>query len=205
MKKINKNSKIFYNDCLFKFGNTPKGLNWKNKSSQLLRIKIFSNIGQIDNHSIHDFGCGFGDFYTYLKKNFKNFDYIGTDISSKMISIAKKKQIKNRFFIYDLINSKFRSQLVKDFVVSSGVFTVKNNVSNKDWLKYVIEGATKMFRYSKKGIAFNLMTSEVDFKDKNLFYMDPVILLKILEKNLSSKIKIINSYNLWEYTVFIYR
>ena len=205
MKKIAENSKNFYNDCLFKFGNTAKGLNWKNKSSQLLRFKIFSNIGQIDNHSIHDFGCGFGDFYTYLKKNFKNFDYIGTDISSKMISIAKKKQIKNRFFIYDLINSQFRSQLVKDYVVSSGVFTVKNNVSNKDWLKYVIEGATKMFRYSKKGIGFNLMTSEVDFKDKNLFYMDPVILLKILEKNLSSKIKIINSYNLWEYTVFIYR
>ena len=143
-------------------------------------------------------------FYTYLKKNL-NFDYIGTDISSKMISIAKKKQIKNRFFIYDLINSKFRSQLVKDYVLSSGVFTVKNKISNKDWLKYVIEGATKMFRYSKKGIGFNLMTSEVDFKDKNLFYMDPVILLKILEKNLSSKIKIINSYNLWEYTVFIYR
>ena len=46
----------------------------------------------------------------------------------------------------------------------------------------MIEGATKMFRYSKKGIGFNLMTSEVDFKDKNLFYMDPVILLKILEK-----------------------
>tara|TARA_B100000963_G_scaffold109706_1_gene95493 strand:+ start:8392 stop:9009 length:618 start_codon:yes stop_codon:yes gene_type:complete len=205
MKKIAENSKNFYNNCLLKFGNTPKGLNWKNKSSQLLRFEIFSNIGQIDNHSIHDFGCGFGDFYTYLKKNFKNFDYVGTDISSKMISIAKRKNIKNRFFIYDLINSQFRSELVKDYVVSSGVFTVKNNVKNKDWLKYVIEGAIKMFRYSKKGIGFNLMTSEVDFKDKNLFYMDPVILFKILEKNLSSKIKIINSYNLWEYTVFIYR
>ena len=70
----------------------------------------------------------------------------------------------------------------------------------------MIEGATKKcLDILKKGIAFNLMTSEVDFKDKNLFYMDPVILLKILEKNLSSKIKIINSYNLWEYTVFIYR
>ena len=55
----------------------------------------------------------------------------------------------------------------------------------------MIEGATKMFRYSKKGIAFNLMTSEVDFKDKNLFYMDPVILLKILEKNLKFKIRLL--------------
>ena len=62
-----------------------------------------------------------------------------------------------------------------------------------------------MFNYSRLGIGFNLMTSEVDFKDKNLFYIDPITIIKFLEKNISSKVKIINSYNLWEYTVFVYK
>ena len=83
MKKIAENSKNFYNGCLSKHGKSAKGLNWKNKQTQFLRFKILSRIGKINNHSIHDFGCGFGDLFTLLKKDHNSFDYIGTDISQE--------------------------------------------------------------------------------------------------------------------------
>ena len=205
MKKIAENSKNFYNGCLSKHGKSAKGLNWKNKQTQFLRFKILSRIGKINNHSIHDFGCGFGDLFTLLKKDHNSFDYIGTDISQEMISIARQKHKSKNFFVFDLINSNFQSSFVKDYVISSGVFTVKNEISNGLWLKYLFKGVEKMFNYSRLGIGFNLMTSEVDFKDKNLFYIDPITIIKFLEKNISSKVKIINSYNLWDYTVFVYK
>lgn len=206
MKKIANNSKKYYEDKLIKFGSNIKGLNWKNKFSQQLRFKILSKIGNLNNCSIHDYGCGFGDLNIFLKKRYKNFFYLGTDISKMMIKEGIKRNGEGTvFYYYDIINSKFNKKLVSDYVFNSGVFTVKNNLSNDNWWRYVKAGIVSMFKYSKIGIGFNLITSEVDYRDKHLFYKNSNDVCDFITNNLSEKVMIYHSYSLWEYTVFVYK
>lgn len=206
MKKIVNSSKRYYEGKLRKFGSNIKGLNWKNKSSQELRFKTLSKIGNINNRSIHDFGCGYGDLNAYLKKDFKNFKYVGTDISELMLKVARKKNKRNGiFYNYDIINCKVKKKLISDFVLNSGVFTVKNNIKNDKWWKFVKAGISSMFKYSKIGIGFNLMSSQVDYKDRHLFYKSSEEVCKFIQNNLSEKIKIVYSNSLWEYTIFVYK
>ena len=63
----------------------------------------------------------------------------------------------------------------------------------------------KMFKFAKKGIAFNLMTFDTTYRDKKIFYLSADEILRFLRKKVSKKIIINHSYNLWEYTVFVYK
>ena len=206
MKKIADNSKKYYEEKLGKYGPNIRGLNWKNKYSQELRFEILSKISNLENSSIHDFGCGFGDLSKFLKKKYKKISYLGTDISKMMIKEAFKKNVKEKNFInYDIINQKFNKKLISDYVLNSGVFTVRNKINNEKWWRYVKTGIISMFKYSRKGIGFNLMTSSVDYKDAHLFYKNSNDVCDFVKDNLSQKIKIFHSYPLWEYTIFVYK
>lgn len=206
-KKIIQSTLNYYDSKLLNFGNNYKGMSWSSKKSQYLRFNELIKIGSIKNKSIHDVGCGNGELLNYLIKNKIIFsNYLGSDISDKMINIA------NNNFNY-LKNIKFeKSNLLEDanhskydYVLASGIFNIKNNFSNKKWIKYVFEMIKKMFYFSKIGTGFNMLTFDVDYKEKKLFYMSLDKLVSFIRLNLSKKIVINHSYNLWEFTIFIYK
>ena len=62
-KIINLYNKRIYDDKISKI----KKIGWGSKSSQNLRFKILSNKFNLNNKSILDLGCGYGDFYSFLK------------------------------------------------------------------------------------------------------------------------------------------
>ena len=58
-----------YSENLQKYGYSPKTLEWF-KNRQDIRFKALSEMGDLNNCSILDVGCGFGDLYGFLiKKN----------------------------------------------------------------------------------------------------------------------------------------
>jgi len=71
-----------------------------------------------------DVGCGLGDLYMWLKKNKIEVDYLGIDITAKMILKAKKKYPEASFKICDLMDNPHSLDRV-DFVLSSGIFNRK--------------------------------------------------------------------------------
>ena len=60
---IERYSKRFKN-----LGFSPKSLGWGCKEDQLERFKIIFNHIPLNRKSIMDIGCGFADFYLYLKE-----------------------------------------------------------------------------------------------------------------------------------------
>jgi len=66
MPKINNNT--FYLSAIKRYGISPKGLNWKDKDSQIKRFEIILEFIKDDltpKTKIVDAGCGFGDFYLF--------------------------------------------------------------------------------------------------------------------------------------------
>ena len=62
-----------------------------------------------------------------------------------------------------------------------------------------------MYKLSRRGICFNLMRPNVDFKDNHLHYQSIDKLLEFLQKKVSNKVIIKCDYPLWEYTCYVYK
>jgi SAM-dependent methyltransferase len=205
MNKFNKDTIKYYENTFKKFGNNFKGMNWPSKKGQYLRFKELIKIGNTSNKTIHDVGCGNGELLKFFEKKKISFKtYLGSDISKKIINQCKdnyKDIEKVNFETIDILKNKKIKKY--DYVFASGIFNIKNNASQKLWKKHVFNIIDKIYRNSKVGCAFNLITPYTTYREKKLFYLSIDELLVFLRKNVSKKIIINHSYDLWEYTVYI--
>lgn len=208
MNKIENIISKHYSNKVGLFGGNHKGMGWSSKKDQYLRFKELIKFFDLNNAKIHDFGCGNGEFIKFIKKNkIKYKKYYGTDISEEMISLCKKtfkNSKKNKFLILNNLKKK-KNVPIADFVLASGIFNIKKNISKKVWQSYFFNSLKYMFSKCKNGISFNVLTFDTTFKNPNNFYPNLEIILKFCRKELSKKIIINHSYNLWEYTVFIFK
>lgn len=207
MNNLSNQSLNYYNKILKSYGNNFKGMNWSSKKSQYLRFEKLLKISNLKDKSIHDIGCGNAELLHYLKKKkiiFKN--YLGSDLSSDMIDKCNerfKKKNNIKFQTFDILKKKNIKKY--DFVVASGIFNVKQKSNHALWKKYVFKIIAKMFQSCHIGIAFNFLTIHTTFREKKLFYMSIDELVIFLRKKISRKIVIHHDYDLWEYTVFVYK
>jgi len=155
MPKINNNT--FYLNATKKHGHTPKGLNWKDKSSQIKRFEIileFIKDELTPKTKIVDAGCGFGDFYLFLKSRGFEVQYVGYDVVEKFVNIAKTRtscKIVKRDILSDDLEEA-------DFYIASGSLNILTPFETILFIK-------RCFTHSTKGFVFNFL--EGDGFDKN--------------------------------------
>lgn len=202
MTKIINQVREYYSEKINQFGTTPQGVDWNSEESQELRFHILSAlIREESNFSILDFGCGFGSMFNYYNKKYTNFEYLGFDISSEMIEAAKSTFAVNKkaTWITDLPNQ------ICDYVIASGIFNVKLDNTNEEWLVYVLETLNTLNEFSEKGFAFNILTSysDIEFMKDYLFYADPLFLFDYCKKHFSKNVALLHDYNLYEFTILV--
>jgi SAM-dependent methyltransferase len=171
---------------------------WSSRDTQLIRFKILTEIADLDFTNILDIGCGVGDLYPYLNEKFVNFSYQGIDIHPKMIKMAKEKFPDANFQNLELkdITDKY------DYSFVSGAFNlmVTNNY------RYLADQINYMAKISKKGFAFNLLSSYVgkEFMYQQLFYYDPCEVLKLCKNNFE-RVILRHDYLDNDFTIYIYK
>ncbi len=188
----------FYGERYDQYGNNVKSVGWGDKESQALRFKILSEIGDLSNSSICDFGCGFGDLYDFLVKKFSNIHYTGIDISPKLIEEAKRQHPDLTFILGDiLINPPVRTY---DYILASGTLSFK--MENHE--AYVYDNLKALFEICEKGVAVNFLSSYVDYQlDKN-FHFSPEDAFK-MGRNLTRFVSVRHDYPLYEFTLYLYK
>ena len=127
--QINNQNKVinFYNKRFKKYGDDIKSVGWGDIESQELRFKILAEIDKLDNSSILDLGCGFGDLYDFFSRNKIKIDYRGIDINEELLKIARSKYPKAEFQCLNILNSLPSKKY--DYVLSSCVSVEKRNPS----------------------------------------------------------------------------
>jgi len=203
LRKIDK----YYTRKIHEHGVTPKGVDWNGEQSQILRFTQLSKIIQSNKFSITDIGCGYGKFFEYLLVNFKNFSYTGFDLSNEMIRNANKlyKNQINKFgggFVQiDKLNAIHHS----DYSVASGIFNVKMEHTEEEWLGYILNTLDEINKKTLKGFAFNMLTkySDKEFMRDNLFYADPLFFFDYCKRNYSRNIVLNHGYDLFEFTILV--
>lgn len=92
---------------------------WSEPRSQIKNFRLVSKLIN-ENDSVLDYGCGIGDFIRYLDKNKNISDYLGVDINSNFINMAKKDYPDNNFQLIKNVN-EIKGRW--DSVCAIGVFT----------------------------------------------------------------------------------
>ncbi len=209
-----KNIVKHYERCFDKYGDTSKGVDWTQEKQVYIRYKTMLEIINFreksfqirDKRSVLDFGCGLSHLYEYiLNKNINYIEYIGLEISEKFYNKSKEKYPFNKYLLGDLLvdDSFFKSSY--DYIVMNGLFTEKRDLSYEDMFSYFSKMITKIYQYSKKGIAFNVMSKQVDWEKDFLFHVPLDDMANFLTKNISRDFIIRNDYGLYEYTVYLYK
>jgi SAM-dependent methyltransferase len=162
---------------------------WSGTESQEARFSALLRILKYNGGSIIDYGCGTGDLYAFILRNYGQVQYTGMDSNESMLKIAKEthnaKFIKCRF---DEIDFKHA-----EYVVASGIFQF-HDFSNPTYYKELV---LELFSKCRIGLAVNFLSAsrmESEKSDIEL-YLTPFQVVQLAE-SMSPMWAIDHSYHL---------
>ncbi len=144
------NSKQFYTSAISMYGTSPKGVNWTSQQTQELRFDVLLSLLPNTIDSLVDAGCGFGDFYLYMKKKKRlPSNYLGIDSLVQMQSIASHKTQKE-ILLADVTKDSIPHA---DYYVCSGAMNILQSFETHLFIR-------NCFNASRQGFVFNLLYGE---------------------------------------------
>ena len=194
----------YYTDKVRTHGATPEGVDWNGAHSQEIRFaQLLAVADGIDGElSVIDYGCGYGALVETLAARGTPFRYQGYDVSAAMIEEAR-----TRFGADDRVTFTDDGAALEpaDVTVASGIFNVRLETPEDEWKRYVADTLDRMVELSRRGIAFNALTSHSDpdrMRDY-LHYADPASLLDTCLRRYSRDVALRHDYELYEFTVVV--
>ena len=189
---------INYYDTLIKqHGYDIKSLDWSSKKAQEDRFKILTDIGDLSGCKILDVGCGFGDYYKWLKKQEIQVNYTGIDINPNFIKMAREKT-SGDFHVSSLLAHQ-KPINSYDYSLASGIFHL---IIDKPY-EILESSIKKMLAMSKVGVAFNLLSDVHPNKDEGEFYANKNRVINLCE-SLGTKTEIVDNYHIADFTIYLY-
>ncbi|MBK8008143.1 MAG: class I SAM-dependent methyltransferase [Rhizobiales bacterium] len=194
-----------YDRLLRESGDTHAAAQWADQPTQDLRLKILCEIGDLKPAKVLDFGCGMGRLYELLSAQGFKGEYVGYEIAPNLAAAAQKKHASARFECRDILKNGLPEDF--DYVLISGVFNNKHSASSE----YVQAVLKTLFARTRKGIAFNGLSTYVDYLAENLNYMDPIETFARCKAGLSSAVTLRHDYQLkanvipYEFTIYVYK
>ena len=195
-----------YEENLQNYGTASKSVGWKDEASQILRFEKLAQV--IDPKtagagiSVNDFGCGYAAMFSFLDQQpgITLDRYNGYDISDKMLQTAAENLGNDPRAV--LIRAAELTEAA-DYSFVSGTFNVRLDASEELWKEHILRAIQNLADKSRKGFAFNLLSTYVDWKQENLFYGDPFMFFDFCKRNISPYVSLVHDYPLYEWTIVV--
>ena len=182
------------------FGENITGLGSGTEERRNSRFEVLGSIGDLHNKSILDLGCGFADFYNWLKSKNISVNYTGIDINPKLLEVASKLHPDGTFINKDIQKDGVGN--LYDYIVCSQTFN--NKLSNEDNFKLIKNVIELCFHSCKEGMAIDMLSSYVDFKENHLYYYVPEKVFSFCKK-LTKRINLRHDYPCYEFCIYLYK
>lgn len=201
--------KEHYESTLRQHGANFKGMDWPNEDDLVRRFEALTSIMGIEKPgfkqvSLLDLGCGVGLLIDFLKsrKVLDHIQYQGIDISDLMIKEAVHLFPDYQFEVRDILKDRLPAGSV-NFVIMNGLLTEKRELAQNEMVDFAKQIISEAWNIADTGIAFNVMSTHVDWKRDDLFHWELDEVADFLVKNCSRNIRIYMDYGLREYTVHV--
>ena len=194
----------YYSDKLAQHGPVARGVDWNGEAGQETRFRQLLRI--VDDpdvlFSINDLGCGYGALIEHLEGRFPRFDYRGFDIAPSMVECSRERygSRENASFAVAAVPDR-----IADYTVASGILNVRLNSPSAEWERHVSETLDVMSEASRRGFAFNCLTSysDVDRMKASLHYMNPANTFDLCMRRYSRNVALLHDYTLYEFTILV--
>jgi SAM-dependent methyltransferase len=188
---------LFYLLRSWKYDLPENKAGWRSRRNQELRFEALAGIGDLQNKSILDLGCGLGCLYGYLRNKGWQGDYTGFDILDLMVKGARARfpeaRIEKRNILQNPPVEKW------DYVFVNGVFNHKVK-DNWAWINDMVQGSLAC---AKRGMAFTMLNREMGWLDSDLFYTTPGELTRKADQWSGGKYKLITGYLAEDMAVYL--
>lgn len=137
--------------------------------------------------------------------------YSGIDVVESMIWHGREEFSDAEFIHGDVFEIDADGSY--DFVVCNAILTQKLSVSNIEMERFSRKLIQKMFALCRYGIAFNMMSTRVNFNVDNLYYQNPVEMFSWLLTEVSPRVRFDHGYSslasgqgkFYDFTVYVYK
>jgi SAM-dependent methyltransferase len=190
-----------YSNAFAKYGDSPASVLWP-KGRQEIRFRALTSHFDWKNvKSILDFGCGLGHLYPYaLSQGFEG-EYIGVDVVPDFIEFCRIRHVGAKFI---LSNGQLPSISPVDHVIGSGCFNLVNQ-GNSNHFEDVQELISGLFEMCTGSVAFDFMSTYVDFEQSMAFHVDPFEMARFIHQNVSPRLKLDTSYLPFEFAIVAHK
>lgn len=194
----------YYTNKLKSHGASHWGVDWNSTESQVLRFEQLCRIINQPAYSVLDYGCGYGALINYLDERGDTYTYTGYDIAPAMVETARTHYASRDGVCFTSNTDELQPA---DYIIASGIFNVKMDVSNEAWHQYIQHTLDIMWGLARRGIAFNALTSYSDpehMRD-NLHYADPQHWFDHFKRHKTRQVALLHDYGLYEFTLLARR
>lgn len=183
--------KEHYTSLLQRFGPDHRAVQWSSRETQERRFEVLCELVE-SRDSVLDLGCGLGDLLGYLRtrRGFRG-RYLGLDLVTGFVEHARSVHAQDpdaSFLEHDVRQTALPRGY--DVVVASGIF---NNRLRDNW-DFLIATVRAMFEAAGKGVAFNALSTYVDYQDAGLYYCDPLALFDYVKRHLADRASLRHDY-----------
>lgn len=158
-------------EALFEtYGDSPKAVQHADAASQAVRFEILAGVMDSDASSVLDVGCGLGHLLDFLRARDFRGRYHGLDLVPAFIERARARHAHDPRATFQLLDVT-REPLPNnhEYALLSGVFN--NRMPDNEGFMW--QTLRAMWAAANRGIAFNALTSYVDWQAPDLHYVDP--------------------------------
>ncbi len=211
MNPIADMKRTLYNQKFAEHGATSLAVCWGiDEKKNTIRYENFLDLLRFypkkEAASILDVGCGYGRMKDIIADAGYSITYSGIDVSESMISYAKENCGQEAtFHCGDFLKFAESSGNTYDYVLCNGALNDRYEFSLTEMEVYIRKFIKAMFSIATTGIAFNLMSTKVDFFGQHLFYKSPVEMFAWCIDELSPLVELRHIHPRFEYTIYVGR
>jgi len=190
----------YYNQLASSHGDSIQSVGWYSTETQELRFLMLSMVGDLQEATVLDVGCGKGDLYHFLDQIGTRVTYEGIDLSAELVALAKKAYPQANIKEADFLQLEPSPRA--DYVLCSGAMSLKH----PDQTTYYQNFIKKMFDSAEEAVAFNMLSSFAPeaVKESRFHYYDPVEVLTYC-LTLTSFVELKQSYLPNDFTIYLYK
>ena len=192
-----------YETCLQEHGDSHLGVDWPNVEDADIRYQVMLDMLANPRNVLLDFGCGASGLYDYVQRQKHPAQYYGADISQQFIDLSKRKYPSVEYYCLDILKEPLPRNF--DYIVCNGVFTEKLSLSQDEMWSFFTKVIKKLWTFTEKGLAFNVMSKYVDWERDDLFHVCLKRLGQFLAENLNRRFVVRHDYGLYEFTTYVYK
>lgn len=189
-----------YSKLVETYGTDVRALNWGSREAQHARFAVLAQVGDLQDATLLDVGCGVGDLYAWMRERGVRVSYTGIDITPSMVEVARRRFPEESFQVKNLLDARATGERAYDYVLASGLFTHRREEPSS----FLVAMTTRMFAVCRRAVALNCLSTWASTREPEEYHADPLDTMRAC-RTLTSRIVVRHDYHPGDFTLYLYR